>query len=67
MEGCERCKWWSQQGLSPRCPEHDAAWIDEVVQRRFGRDHEKPCRRPDVLTCAKWNCQSAGACQAEDL
>lgn len=28
MEGCERCKWWSKQGLSPRCPPHDAEWAD---------------------------------------
>ncbi|QFT31833.1 hypothetical protein FIV00_15175 [Labrenzia sp. THAF82] len=38
---------------------------NEVVWRRFGRRHEKPCLRPEVLTCALWECQKAGCCQAE--
>jgi hypothetical protein len=43
-----------------------ATETSEIVSRRFGRDHEKPCKRPDVLTCAMWPCQSAGECQADD-
>ena len=36
---------------------------DNPVWRRFGRNHEKPCRNPDVLTCALPRCQYAGECQ----
>jgi hypothetical protein len=28
VEDCERCKWWNDQGLSSRCPPHDAEWAD---------------------------------------
>jgi hypothetical protein len=35
-----------------------------IVMRRFGRNHEKACNRPDVLTCALLECQSANECQA---
>ena len=38
--------------------------LDKIVRRRFGRDHDRPCNRPDVLTCAKAECQYADACQA---
>lgn len=37
--------------------------MDEIVWRRFGRDHDKPCRNPTVLTCAFWECQVANECQ----
>jgi hypothetical protein len=37
---------------------------DEIVRRRFGRDHDKPCNRPSILTCAMPECQYANACQA---
>lgn len=30
-EDCERCRWWSEQGLSPRCPPHDGEWADELL------------------------------------
>ena len=36
---------------------------DEIVWRRFGRNHAKPCKRPTVLTCAFSECQHADACQ----
>lgn len=38
--------------------------LNEIVNRRFGRNHEQPCDRPEVLTCALWECQKAGCCQA---
>lgn len=33
MEGCERCEWWSKQGLSSRCPYHDGLWADELMRK----------------------------------
>lgn len=36
---------------------------DKILARRFGRDHDKPCRRSKVLTCALWECQRANQCQ----
>jgi hypothetical protein len=41
-----------------------AKQASEIVNRRFGRDHDKPCKRPEVLTCAQWECQQAGECQS---
>lgn len=35
----------------------------EIVQRRFGKEHDRPCHRPNVLTCAMPECQYANACQ----
>lgn len=43
--------------------EHDSD-PDHPVWRRFGLAHDKPCLRPDVLTCARSECQHANACQA---
>jgi hypothetical protein len=40
--------------------------LDEIVYRRFGRDHKRPCRRPEVTTCALWACQFANACQSHN-
>lgn len=37
--------------------------IEDIVRRRFGRNHDKPCNKPDVLTCALWECQNADQCQ----
>jgi hypothetical protein len=37
--------------------------IEEIVGRRFGSDHEKPCAEPEIRTCALWNCQIANQCQ----
>lgn len=37
---------------------------DDPVDRRFGRLHEKPCNRPETLTCALSACQFADECQA---
>lgn len=39
-----------------------AQW-DEIVRRRFGSRHEKPCINPSVLTCAKVKCQLANRCK----
>lgn len=36
---------------------------DEIVWRRFGRDHEQPCNDPSMLTCANPECQYLGACR----
>lgn len=36
---------------------------DDWVWRRFGRDHDKPCCNPTVLTCAMPECQIANACR----
>lgn len=36
----------------------------DIVKRRFGSLHDKPCNRPNVLTCALWECQKADTCQA---
>lgn len=36
--------------------------VNEVVWRRFGPKHEKPCNRPGVTTCALWDCQHANRC-----
>jgi hypothetical protein len=36
---------------------------DDPVWRRFGRDHDKPCRDPQITTCAMWKCQIANECQ----
>jgi hypothetical protein len=36
---------------------------DERIWRRFGSNHEKPCKRPECATCAMWECQMADECQ----
>lgn len=38
--------------------------LDTILARRLGSRHEKPCKRPEVLTCAQWECQKANRCQA---
>ena len=38
-----------------------------IVKRRFGKLHEKPCKRPSVLTCAMPECQYANECRASPL
>jgi hypothetical protein len=43
------------------------AELHEIVKRRFGSLWSDPCKRPDVQTCAFWNCQISGECQSEDL
>lgn len=35
----------------------------EIVMRRFGRAHEKPCRDPLVIECAMPECQRANECR----
>jgi hypothetical protein len=40
----------------------EADW-NEIVWRRFGRNHDKPCQRPEILTCALVECQKANCCQ----
>ncbi len=39
-----------------------AGW-SEVVKRRFGSRHEKPCADPSMLTCASAECQIANRCR----
>jgi len=41
---------------------HDPSW-EEIVKRRFGSRHDKPCARPEVLTCAMPECQLANRCR----
>jgi len=36
---------------------------DEWWNRRYGRNHLKPCRNPAVLTCARSECQRQDQCQ----
>ena len=35
----------------------------EVSARRFGPNHEKPCKKPTTITCALWKCQEKNKCQ----
>ncbi len=35
----------------------------EIVKRRFGSAHDKPCKQPTTITCALWRCQYANECQ----
>lgn len=50
VEDCERCHWWSEQGLSSRCPPHDAEWAEELMaklaaeQQHLGDEFEKVLR-----------------------
>lgn len=39
------------------------AQISDIVRRRFGSLHDKPCSRAEVLTCARWECQVRDRCQ----
>ena len=39
----------------------------EMVTRRFGRTHERPCKNPRTLTCAMPECQYANECRASPL
>jgi hypothetical protein len=43
-------------------PEAIEAEADDPVRRRFGRDHDKPCNDPNVLSCSRWACQSINRC-----
>lgn len=36
---------------------------EEIVSRRFGPEHERECQRPQIVTCALWECQVANVCQ----
>jgi len=37
--------------------------LDEIVSRRFGSRHERPCLNENMLTCAMPDCQFANCCQ----
>jgi hypothetical protein len=53
--------------MSKKAFEKIAAGLNEAVEiarRRFGSDHDKTCKRPEVRTCALWECQIANECQA---
>jgi hypothetical protein len=39
---------------------------DDWTWRRFGRQHDKPCKRPNILTCAMWECQQADECRWDE-
>ena len=52
---------WKQH-IEGRDPE-----LDKIVRRRFGSQHDKPCARPNTLTCALWECQKADRCKEADL
>ena len=39
------------------------AELTEIVRRRFGRDHALKCERPEIITCAQWDCQVANVCR----
>lgn len=48
------------QANTDRGPE---TWDLELVKRRFGPGFEKPCKRHNVVSCARWQCQQANECQ----
>lgn len=37
--------------------------VEEIVKRRYGRRHEKPCAKPDTLSCSLWECQERDRCR----
>ncbi len=41
-----------------------AAAAEDIARRRFGRDHDRPCKIDSVLTCAFSECQEANKCMA---
>lgn len=43
-----------------------ASWR-EIIKRRFGPDHDRPCNKPTTLTCAMWDCQAANECQHQPV
>ena len=51
--------------ISHPIPKHEAP-DSEVIWRRFGSEHEKPCKRLGVTTCAMWECQKANQCQWDE-
>lgn len=64
---CERCRWWSEQGLSPRCPPHDGEWADAIMARQdliYRNAPDCPACRADqvqaisyVVAPAIWRCR----------
>lgn len=44
-------EWWEDKQ-----DERPDVGTDERVWLRFGRDHDRPCKEPWVLTCARWAC-----------
>lgn len=40
--------------------------LDVIVRRRFGRDHDRKCARPEILTCALFECQQRDRCRLMD-
>lgn len=41
--------------------------LDEIISRRFGPNHDKPCERPEILMCSLWECQRRNQCQYTKL
>lgn len=43
------------------------AWSDQgITERRFGRDHDQPCKNPNMISCRRPKCQNANACQLDE-
>jgi len=40
---------------------------EHIYMRRFGKLHDKPCKRACVLTCAMPECQYADECRADEI
>ena len=40
--------------------------LDKVIARRFGPDHDLPCERREMITCAMWECQIRNRCRYAD-
>lgn len=49
MEGCERCEWWSKQGLSLRCPYHDRLRADQFLADLAAKQESLGAEFADVL------------------
>jgi hypothetical protein len=41
--------------------------LDKIVARRFGSKHDRPCRNPDMLSCARAQCQFENECQDQEF
>lgn len=39
------------------------ALSEEIVNRRFGREHVLPCKDPNTITCALYKCQISNECR----
>lgn len=37
--------------------------LDDVLARRFGSAHARPCADPNTVTCTLWDCQERNRCK----